>query len=248
MQKRLNLIGAAALGLVLALPVAAQDADADTVVATVNGTEITVGHMIVARATLPDQYKQLPDDVLFRGILDQLIQQTALSASLTTEPPKRVELSLENERRSLLAGEVVETVLAEDVSEEALQAAYDEKYAAVDASEEYNASHILVETEEEAKAIKEQLDGGADFAEMAKEKSTGPSGPNGGALGWFGTGMMVPPFEAAVIAMKPGDISDPVKTQFGWHIVTLLETRKKEAPSLDEVREELMQEDRKSVV
>lgn len=242
MQKRLNMFSAAAISLAMALPAVAQDTTVDTVVATVNGTEITLGHMIVARATLPDQYQQLPDDVLFRGILDQLIQQAALSQTLTTEPPRRVDLSLENERRSLLAGEVVEGILAQEVTEEAVQAAYDERYAAADAGEEYNASHILVESEDEAKAIKEQLDGGGDFAELAKEKSTGPSGPNGGSLGWFGPGMMVPSFEAAVIALKPGEVSDPVETQFGWHIVTLVETRKKEAPSLEDTREEITQE------
>lgn len=249
MQKRLNFFTAAALGLVMAFPVAAQDTPtADTVVATVNGTDITLGHMIVARATLPEQYQQLPDDILFRGILDQLVQQTALSQTLDTELPPRIALSLENERRSLMAGEAIEGVLAEITTEAAIQAAYDEKYSNVEQAEEYNASHILVETEEEAIALKTQLDGGADFAELAKEKSTGPSGPQGGALGWFGSGMMVPAFEAAVIALAPGAVSDPVETQFGWHVITLNETRRTSAPSLDEVREELTQDVQKAAV
>ena len=117
--------------------------------------------------------------------------------------------------------------------------AFDTKYANAEAGEEYNASHILVETEEEAIALKEELDGGADFAALAREKSTGPSGPGGGSLGWFGKGMMVPTFEAAVVAMEPGAVSDPVQTQFGWHVIKLNETRKTEAPSLESVREEL---------
>ena len=249
MQKRLNFLSAAAVGLVMAFPVAAQDTPtADTVVATVNGTDITLGHMIVARATLPEQYQQLPDDILFRGILDQLVQQTALSQTLDSELPARIALSLENERRSLMAGEAIEGVLVEINTEAAIQAAYDEKYSNVEQAEEYNASHILVETEEEALALKAQLDGGADFATLAKEKSTGPSGPQGGALGWFGSGMMVPAFEAAVIALAPGAVSDPVQTQFGWHVITLNETRKTSAPSLDEVREELTQEVQKAAV
>jgi peptidyl-prolyl cis-trans isomerase C len=249
MQKRLNFLSAAAVGLVMAFPVAAQDTPtADTVVATVNGTDITLGHMIVARATLPEQYQQLPDDILFRGILDQLVQQTALSQTLDSELPARIALSLENERRSLMAGEAIEGVLVEITTEAAIQAAYDEKYSNVEQAEEYNASHILVETEEEALALKAQLDGGADFATLAKEKSTGPSGPQGGALGWFGSGMMVPAFEAAVIALAPGAVSDPVQTQFGWHVITLNETRKTSAPSLDEVREELTQEVQKAAV
>lgn len=240
MQKHLTFLAPLAFAVSLALPVAAQDTvDADTVVATVNGTDITIGHMIVARATLPEQYQQLPDEVLFTGILDQLIQQTALADTFSGDLPRRVTLSIENETRSLTAGEVVEGIMANPVSEEDLAAAYAEQYTSAEPEEEFNASHILVETEEEAKAIKEMLDGGADFAETAKEKSTGPSGPGGGSLGWFGKGMMVPTFEAAVLEMEPGSVSEPVKTQFGWHIIKLNETRKSEAPALDAVREEL---------
>jgi peptidyl-prolyl cis-trans isomerase C len=240
MHKPRTFLASLALSACLALPAAAQDeAGLDTVVATVNGTEITVGHMIIARATLPEQYQQLPDEILFKGILDQLVQQTALADTYQGDLPARVKLSMENENRSLVAGEVIENVMADPVDEDALKAAYDEQYASAEQGDEYNASHILVETEEEALAIKAELDGGADFAEMAREKSTGPSGPGGGSLGWFGKGMMVPSFEAAVIAMEPGAVSEPVETQFGWHVIMLNETRKTEAPALDTVREEL---------
>ncbi|WP_120503346.1 peptidylprolyl isomerase [Sulfitobacter mediterraneus] len=240
MHKPRTFLASLAISACLALPAAAQDeAGLDTVVATVNGTEITVGHMIIARATLPEQYQQLPDEILFKGILDQLVQQTALADTYQGDLPARVKLSMENENRSLVAGEVIENVMAGPVDEDALKAAYDEQYASAEQGDEYNASHILVETEEEALAIKAELDGGADFAEMAREKSTGPSGPGGGSLGWFGKGMMVPSFEAAVIAMEPGAVSEPVETQFGWHVIMLNETRKTEAPALDTVREEL---------
>ncbi len=240
MQKPLTFLASLALVATFAMPVAAQDEAAlDTVVATVNGTDITLGHMIIARATLPEQYLQLPDEVLFQGILDQLVQQTALADTFEGDLPARVTLSLQNEERSLTAGEVIEQVMSADVDDAAIQAAYDETYANQEAGDEYNASHILVETEEEAKALKEQLDGGADFAELAREKSTGPSGPSGGSLGWFGEGMMVPSFEAAVKTMEPGAVSDPVQTQFGWHVIKLNETRKTEAPALETVREEL---------
>jgi peptidyl-prolyl cis-trans isomerase C len=150
-----------------------------------------------------------------------------------------VIVQLENEERSLRAGEAIEQALDGAVSEEDIQAAYDAEYGAMDPQEEYNASHILVETEEEAIAVKETIEGGADFAEIAREKSTGPSGPNGGELGWFGTGMMVAPFEAATIALEVGEISDPVQTQFGWHIIKLNETRMAEIPQIDAVRDEL---------
>ncbi|MBM1689343.1 peptidylprolyl isomerase [Sulfitobacter geojensis] len=249
MQKPLTYLASLALAVSLALPVAAQDTPTvDTVVATVNGKDITLGHMIIARATLPQQYQDLPDEVLYKGILDQLVQQTALADTYEGDLPKRVTLSLENETRSLTAGEVIEGVMAAPVDEEAVKAAYDAQYTDQEAGEEYNASHILVETEEEANTIKTALDDGADFAELAREKSTGPSGPGGGSLGWFGAGMMVPSFEAAVVAMEPGAVSAPVETQFGWHVIKLNETRKTEAPALDDVREELELQVRQTLV
>jgi peptidyl-prolyl cis-trans isomerase C len=243
MQKHLRFLAGAVLAAGLASPVLAQDEtqpDAGTVVATVNGTDITLGHMIAALASLPEQYQQLPDQTLYDGILEQLIQQSALSQSFTGDLPPRVIVQLENEERSLRAGEAIEQALDGAVSEEDIQAAYDAEYGAMDPQEEYNASHILVETEGEALAIKEAIEGGADFAETAREKSTGPSGPNGGELGWFGTGMMVAPFEAATIALEVGEVSDPVQTQFGWHIIKLNETRMAEIPQIDAVRGELM--------
>ncbi|MEM7519576.1 MAG: peptidylprolyl isomerase [Pseudomonadota bacterium] len=240
MQNPLQFLTAAAFGLMMAMPgLAQEEPNLDTVVATVNGTEITLGHMIVARASLPEQYQQLPDEVLFAGILDQLVQQSALQQTFEGVLPNRVTLSLDNETRSLIAGEVIEQIMAAPLEEADIEAAYQEQYAGQDAGEEFNASHILVATEEEALAIKADLDGGADFAEMAREKSTGPSGPGGGSLGWFGKGMMVPSFETAVIGLEPGAISDPVQTQFGWHVIQLNETRTAEAPALESVREEL---------
>ncbi|GAA6176064.1 peptidylprolyl isomerase [Sulfitobacter pacificus] len=249
MQKPLTYLASLALAVTLALPVAAEDTpNVDTVVATVNGKDITLGHMIIARATLPQQYQDLPDEVLYKGILDQLVQQTALADTHEGDLPKRVTLSLENETRSLTAGEVIEGVMAAPVEEDAIKAAYDAQYKDQEAGEEYNASHILVETKEEADAIKEALDEGADFAELAREKSTGPSGPGGGSLGWFGAGMMVPTFEAAVVEMEPGAVSAPVETQFGWHVIKLNETRKTKAPQLEDVREELELQVRQTLV
>ncbi|MDF1728681.1 MAG: peptidylprolyl isomerase [Sulfitobacter sp.] len=240
MIKTIRFLGVTALAATLAMPLAAQEEPGlDTVVATVNGTDITLGHMIIARATLPEQYQQLPQEVLFTGILDQLVQQQALADTFEGTLPPRVTLSIENETRSLTAGEVIENVMSTPVTDEALQAAYDEQYANAETETEFNASHILVETEEEALAIQTELAEGADFAAVAREKSTGPSGPGGGSLGWFGKGMMVPTFEQAVVGMEAGEVSDPVQTQFGWHVIKLNETRQKEAPALEEVREEL---------
>lgn len=237
-----HLLSLPAFGLVAALAFPAMAQDADQVVATVNGTDITVGHMIVARATLPAQFQELPDEVLFNGILEQLIQQTLLAQSFDGDLPKRVQLSLENETRSLTAGEALEGLFATALTPAALQAAYEARFEGAEQAEEYNASHILVETEEAAVAIKAEIEGGAEFAAVAREKSTGPSGPNGGQLGWFGTGAMVPSFEAAVIALEVGEISDPVQTQFGWHVIILNETRVQERPALEDIRAELEDE------
>ncbi|MDK3071729.1 peptidylprolyl isomerase [Sedimentitalea sp. JM2-8] len=249
MPKRFTFMSVIAICSALALPAAAESVvDADTVVARVNGEDITLAHMIIARATLPEQYQQVPADVLYNAILDQLIQQTALMQSRDAEVPDQVRVSLENERRSLLAAAAIETVMTGVGSDEEIRAAYDAKYADGFGETEYDASHILVETEEEAQAIKAELDGGADFAETAKAKSTGPSGPNGGNLGWFADGAMVAEFQAAVNALAAGEISDPVQTQFGWHIIVLNESRKKTAPELDVVRNELLQKLRQDAV
>ena len=221
---------------------AAPDASLDTVVATVNGTEITLGHMLMVRGGLPEQYRQLPDNVLYEGILDQLIQQEVLAQSDMAEETERVTLALDNERRALVASEAVNAMSADLVAEEDVQAAYDAQYAEGGEGEEYNAAHILVESEEEAQEIVSELEGGADFATLAQERSTGPSGPNGGSLGWFSAGQMVAPFEEAVAELEAGEISDPVQTQFGWHVIKLNETRQKEAPSLEEVRPQIEQE------
>ncbi|MDF0601629.1 peptidylprolyl isomerase [Psychromarinibacter sp. C21-152] len=237
-----TLLASAALSLTLAAPGLAQDdsapaeVTADTVVATVDGVDITIGHMIAMRETLSDQNKGLPDEVIFEGLMERLIQQRAVSLSVD-EVDKATELTIDNEESSLIAASKVNALASTiAVTEEDLQAAYDAKYADYEPVKEFNASHILVESEEAAQAVIEELEGGADFAAVAKEKSTGPSGANGGSLGWFGPGQMVPEFEEAVVTLEPGEISAPVQTQFGWHVVKLNETRLPEAPELAEVR------------
>ena len=211
---------------------------ADTVVATVNGEDIMLGHMIAARATLDQRYDQIPANELWNGLLEQLIQQTALAQGIESLSSGEA-MALANQERSLKAAKAIEVALEAAITEEDIQAAYDAEFGDVDPQEEFNASHILVATEEEAIAVKEAIDGGANFAATAREKSTGPSGPNGGELGWFGTGMMVPSFEAATIALEVGEVSDPVETQFGWHVITLNDTRQKEIPTLEQARDNI---------
>ena len=240
MTNLITKLSASAFALMLALPVQAQDTlTADSVVATVNGTEITLGHMLMVRAFLPDQYQQLPDDVLWDGIMDQIVQQTVLSQQDSGEETRRVRIALENERRALMAAQVIEGLVSSAVTDDAVQEIYEQTYLQAEQAEEFNASHILVESEEEAAAIVDELNGGADFAEVARAKSTGPSGPNGGQLGWFAAGMMVPEFQTAVEELEVGAISGPVQTQFGWHVIILNEKRTKEAPALDAVRGEI---------
>ena len=239
MQKRVTFLGAVALTLGLTGSLQAQSAD--TVIATVGDVEITLGEMIIARSQLPQQYAQLPDDVLWNGIMDQLIQQQ-LFANILEEVPLRAELALKNERRSLYAGEVINTLMLDATTDEAIQAAYDARFEGAEPSQEFNASHLLVETEEEALAALERINNGEEFGDVARDVSTGPTGPNGGNLGWFGPGQMVAPFEEAVKALEIGGVSGPVQTQFGWHIVTLNETRNQAIPTIDEVREELVRE------
>lgn len=221
---------------------ATADLTADTVVATVNGTDITLGELIVLREKLPAQYQSLPDDMLFKGLIDQAIQQAALEQSVG-EKSKRDQLWIETDARSYMAGKALQAVVEGAVTDEALQAAYDARYKDAQPQTEYRAAHILVETEDKAKDLKAQIDGGADFAELAKANSTDTgSGAAGGELGWFGTGMMVKPFEDAVVAMEPGTVSEPVQTDFGWHIIKLEETRVAAQPTLDDLREELAAE------
>ncbi|WP_259917443.1 peptidylprolyl isomerase [Jannaschia sp. M317] len=234
-----RLLTGAAMALVLAAPAGAQDAS--TVLAIVNGTDITLGNLIAMRERLPAQYQQLPDQTLYDGMLEQLIQQQVLADAARADLTRADEIGLENETRAFLAGRIIDRAAGQEISDDALQAAYEAEFGGADPETEYNASHILVETEEEAQALVTQLTEGADFAELARDKSTGPSGPNGGQLGWFGEGMMVPEFETAVKDLNSGDVSDPVQTQFGWHVIKLNETRQKDAPPLDQVRDGLVQ-------
>ncbi len=237
-----SLLRGTGVALLLAFPAAAQDApSADTVVATVGGTDITLGHMIALRERLPEQYRQLPDAALFDGILTQLINQEALSQQADDTSP-RTELVVENERRAMLANSVLQHVAEDAVTNEAIEEAYQEAYGDTGPATEWNAAHILLETEEAAAEVKAELEEGADFAEVARERSTGPSGPNGGALGWFGPGMMVPEFEQAMSGLAPGEVSEPFQTQFGWHVARLNEVREQQPPSLEEVRPQLVEQ------
>lgn len=241
MLKHVTFLGAAAVSLSITTAASAQDVTADTVVATVGDTEITVGELIIARSMLPQQYAQFPDEILFTGLVDQLVQQQLLADVLEETPPS-VRYTIQNETRSLRAAEVITDIAETAITPELLEEAYQERFADAPEVPEFRASHLLVETEEEANAAKAQLDAGEAFAEVAAAVSTDVTGANGGDLGWFGEGAMVPEFETAVMSLEVGGVSDPFETQFGWHIVTLVDQRVRPTPTLDQVAPQLTAE------
>ena len=241
LQIMINLTLAA--GLMASVAHAQASIDSDVVVATVNGEEIKMGHVVMVYDTLPQQYKSLPAEQVFQGIVEQIIQQTVLAHEAANPNAKYIEFAVDNERRILTASQMIDEITTEATSEDKLRAYYDATYQSADLGREYNASHILVESEEEAKDLILKLSDGADFAALAQEFSTGPSGPNGGALGWFGQGRMVTPFEQAVMSLTVGEVSPlPVQTQFGWHVIILNDMRAVQAPAFEEVSGEIAAE------
>ncbi|MBY0350000.1 peptidylprolyl isomerase [Tabrizicola sp.] len=248
MKKRSGFWSAFVLAVAMGAPVLAQQETSDTVVATVNGSKITLGQMIALRETLPQQYQQLPDDVLFKGIYEQLIQQELLAQSVKDLSPRALA-TIDNDKRGLISGIAIEAIAKQAVTEEALQAAYDARFKDAKPQTEYNAAHILVATQEEADKLKAELAAGADFAELAKANSTDTgSGANGGDLGWFGLGTMVKPFEDAVVAAKVGEVTGPVKSEFGYHLILVKETRIADKPTLEQLRAELAAEIEKKAI
>lgn len=238
MLKHVTFLSAAAIAASMSTGAIAQDVTANTVVATVGDTQITMGEVIIARTALPQQYAQFPNEVLFDGLVDQLVQQQLLSDALG-ETPDRITYTIANELRALRAADVISEIAEGAVTEVDIQAAYDARFADAAEVPEFRASHLLVETQEEAAAAKARIDDGQEFADVARDVSTGPTGPNGGDLGWFGAGAMVPEFEDQIISLEIGSVSEPFETQFGWHVATLDETRVQPRPALDDLRREL---------
>jgi peptidyl-prolyl cis-trans isomerase C len=248
MTHKKTILAALVLCIAASFPVLAQQTSASTVVARVNGTDITVGNLIVARAALPPEYQSLPDDLIFDGLLDQVIQQVVIEQSLAGKLKVLDELTLLNERRSYLSGIMVQEVASAAVTEAAVLTAYDEAFAEFKSEKEFRASHILVESEEVANTLLAEIQAGADFAKVAAENSTDGSAQSGGDLGWFGLGMMVEPFEAAVVSAEVGKVVGPVKTEFGYHLILVTETRNSEKPPLETVRAQIESEVQKAAV
>jgi peptidyl-prolyl cis-trans isomerase C len=225
---------------------AAADAlSADTVVATVAETPITLGELVAARRALPDQFQQLPDEVLMDALIEQManqlmLAQAAREAGLDRDPA--VQTALRNGERAVLASAFMDQAVTERVNDAAIEAAYKERFASAEPVQEAHAAHILVADEATAQEIKAKLDGGADFAGLAAEHGTDGTSSRGGDLGWFVHEQMVPEFADAVFAMEPGTVSGPVQTPFGWHIIKLIEMRDRPVPPLDAVRDQIAAE------
>ena len=218
---------------------------ADTVVGRVGDKEITHAEVLLAAQQLGPQYVQNLSQVyplVVQRVIDlELVTQAALKAGLDDEP--EVLERMENARKAVLRDYFLERKIEEVATEEAIAERYEAFLEENPPKQEIKARHILLENEEDAKAVIAELDGGADFAELAKERSTGPSGANGGDLGFFTKDMMVPDFSQAAFALEPGSYSaTPVQTQFGWHVILVEESRETAQPSLEEVREQLVTE------
>lgn len=216
------------------------------VVAKVGDAEITEADIAFAAQDLGQQLQRFPPaqwrQILLDVVVDmELLAQAARQDGLDQDPDFKKQLAfleLQALRNAYIAQKIDGAISDED-----MQAAYDKEYADYEGPEEVNARHILVSDKAEAEALIKELDGGADFVELAKEKSTGPSGPNGGDLGYFGQGQMVKPFEDAVFALEPGDYAkEPVETQFGWHVIKLEDKRRQEKPAFEQVVGELRQQ------
>jgi peptidyl-prolyl cis-trans isomerase C len=217
-----------------------------TVIATVGGKQITEGDLSLAAEDIGQQLQQVPPDqqraFLLSVLIDmKLMAEAARENGIDQSDEYKARLSfLEDKalRRIFFAEKIANAVTPDTV-----KAAYDKYVAAFKPAEEVHARHILVATEEEAKQVKADLDGGKPFEVEAMEKTTDPSGKNnGGDLGFFQKGQMVPEFETAAFALEPGQVSEPVKSQFGWHVIKLEEKRQSAPTPFEQMQQQLGQQ------
>ena len=239
-----------ALALMLAaLPAWAQTAKpapaaSDPVVARINGFEVHRSDIEEAARGLPPQVQRQPPDKIYMAILDQmvgttLVAQAARKAKFQDDPEVKRRLVLVQDQ--VLAQLYMNRLIEKGMSDQKLKAAYDKYVKDAPPREEVNARHILLANEADAKAVIEQLKKGADFATLAKEKSTDPAGKtSGGDLGWFTKDQMVPEFADAAFKLKKGEITEtPVKTQFGWHVIKVEDRRTASTPSFEQMKPQL---------
>lgn len=224
----------------------------DPVVAVVDGAEVHRSDVEAVARALPEQYRQVPLPQMYGMLLDRaidfrLLANAAEGQDLADDPD--VQAALAKARANVLRDAYIRQQIDEGTTPEKLQARYDEIKDDEDFTQpEVHARHILLGSEDEAKQVITELDGGADFAALAEERSVGPSAPNGGDLGYFRRGQMVPEFAEAAFALEPGKYTEePVQTQFGWHVIEVLD-RRTGAPSFEETEPRLRQELAREIV
>jgi peptidyl-prolyl cis-trans isomerase C len=226
------------------IPPAAPAATADPVIARYAGHEIHKKDLLALQEELGPKVQAMPLEQIYSRLIDQMINTDLLDAAAKAEKLDQtadVKAKIARATGQILAQAYADQIIAKVTSDAALKAKFD-KTAKPAGEPEIEARHILVATEEEAKAIIAQLDGGADFAKLADEKSTDKA-EKGGDLGWFGEKQMVPEFTAVAFKLKKGEYTKtPVKTQFGWHVIKVEDTRVGKPPTFEESKEQLSQQ------
>ena len=215
---------------------------ADTVVARVNGVDIREGDLALAEEDLGAEVASAPPEAKRDHLISYLadiimVTQAADKKNIADYPDFKRRLAFL--RNKLLMGFELQDEAKAAVSDEAMHQTYEDAVASMRGQEEVHARHILVESEDEAKSVLDQLKAGGDFAALAKEKSKDPGGSDGGDLGYFTKDQMVPEFAEVAFKMYPGQLSNPVKTQFGWHIIKVEDKRTKQAPEFDRVKDQI---------
>lgn len=217
----------------------------DAVVATVGGQPITEADLSFAAEDLASELQKMSPEqrrpFLVSVMIDmKLMAEAARAANLDQTDTFKLRKNYLEDRA--LRRAYFEEKIASTVTDQSVQAAYDKMVADFKPQDQIRASHILVKTEDEAKAIEADLAAGKKFEDLAKEKSIDPGAKNGGDLGYFTRGQMVKPFEDAAFALDVGQVSQPIQTQFGWHVIKLVDRKKTMPPTLDQVRAQLQQQ------
>tara|TARA_Y100001960_G_C14690115_1_gene835930 strand:- start:183 stop:1031 length:849 start_codon:yes stop_codon:yes gene_type:complete len=225
-------------------PVIASE-DSDKIIADVDGNPITLAELKLAISSLPADYQDMAKTSLSQMMLQQLIDLKILSAkadeeNITSKKSYKNELSFLIDQ--LKREHYLRNLYAKNVKEDTILARYKQLVSQLDSDKEIRARHILLKTKEEAESILVELSEGADFSQLASQKSIGPSASNGGDLGFFTRESMVPDFSQVAFALTPGEVSKPVKTKFGWHVIKLEEIRPSTAPDFNLVKDELRDE------
>ena len=232
---------AAALLVQLAFAAPVRAADGDPVIARVNGTEIRASDLAIAEEDVGSNLPMTGEarrEYLTKYLSDMILVAQAAEAK-KVQDREDFKRRLAYSRGKLLMETMLQQEGKASISEGALHQLYDEATKQMAGEKEVHASHILVDTEDEAKAILAELKKGGDFAAIAKQKSKDPGAANGGDLGYFTQDQMVPEFAQAAFKLEPGQLSDPVKTQFGWHVIKVEEKRDRPIPEFDKVRDQL---------